>query len=244
MLKNFFLFPLHVIRKILTIVKNYKLPVQEKPSLRTRTWDLYYEDEMKNCYKHFRKYFDTSVILNTQDQIREHAILNALKNHKEDDLYLEFGVFSGGSANFFSKILKDKTLYGFDSFKGLKNDWKGHLLPTGHFNLKEKVPKVNNNVELIVGWVEDTLEDFLKENNNRKINFVHIDMDTYEPAKFILKKIKPFLKKNTIILFDEVYNFPGWNVGEYKALQEVFKEKEYTFIGFSRYGHQASIKIL
>ena len=38
--------------------------------------------------------------------------------------------------------------------------------------------------------------------------------------------------KKSIILFDELYNIPGWDVGEYKALTEVFSENEYKFIAF------------
>ena len=35
------------------------------------------------------------------------------------------------------------------------------------------------------------------------------------------------------ILFDELYNFTGWEVGEYKALIETFEESEYSFKAFS-----------
>ena len=71
-----------------------------------------------------------------------------------------------------------------------------------------------------------------------------MDVDTYESSKFILEKIKPFLIKGAIILFDEVYNFEGWDVGEYKALTEVFEDKDYQFISFSKDTSQAAIKIL
>ena len=41
----------------------------------------------------------------------------------------------------------------------------------------------------------------------------------------------------SIILFDEIYDFPGWSEGEYKALIEEFKEEEYKFLAFAtRYG--------
>ena len=41
------------------------------------------------------------------------------------------------------------------------------------------------------------------------------------------------MPKGSIIVFDELYNYPGWSVGEYKALTEVFDEKEYEFLVFS-----------
>ena len=42
-----------------------------------------------------------------------------------DGIYAEFGVFSGNSINYFSKNIKNKTFFGFDSFQGLKEDWFG-----------------------------------------------------------------------------------------------------------------------
>ena len=60
----------------------------------------------------------------------------------------------------------------------------------------------------------------------------------------ILKKIKPFLVSGAVILFDEMYNFPGWDVGEYKALQEEFNENEYKFKVFSIQDEKVVIKII
>ena len=69
-----------------------------------------------------------------------------------------------------------------------------------------------------------------------------MDMDTYPTTKFVLKEMKPFLADQCIIIFDEIYNFSGWKVGEYKALTEIFNEKEYKFICFSIDGPQAVIE--
>ena len=133
-------------------------------------------------------------------------------------------------------------MYAFDSFEGLKEDWVGTRLPKGHFNLNKKIPSLNSNVEPVVGWVEDTLEGFLN-NHNPKINFVHLDMDTYSPTKFTLEKIKPYLVKDAIILFDELYNYPGWRNGEYKALTEVFKEDEFKYKAFAINSVRCAIQI-
>lgn len=91
---------------------------------------------------------------------------------------------------------------------------------------------MNSNINPVIGWVEGTLDDFLSQYNPR-VNFIHFDMDTYSPTKFTLEKIKPYLTKNAIIIFDELYNYPGWENGEYKALKEVFSEKEFVFKAFS-----------
>jgi hypothetical protein len=203
--------------------------------------DMYVLEEREKCYNHFKKYFKNSMLM-AVPTLRNYAIKQAIKNEtKEDDYtYLEFGVYKGDTANFFSKYVNK--LYAFDSFEGLREDWVGWQDPAGTFNLDKKVPKLNTNVIPIVGWVQDTLDNFLEE-KKPKINFVHMDMDTYETSKFILTKIKPYLNNDAIILFDDLWWYPGWDVGEYKALKEVFNDDEYEFKAFAVYGEQVVIKL-
>ena len=104
----------------------------------------------------------------------------------------------------FQSSSKNLIVYCFDSFEGIKEDWVGTNLPRSYFSLNKKIPKLNSNVEPVVGWVEDTLDDFLKK-HNPKINFIHLDMDTYSPTKFTLEKLKPYMVKNAIIIFDEYF---------------------------------------
>jgi len=192
--------------------------------------EMFQKDETKESYLHFKKYFYSAIFLKPS-LLRKHAIKEALLNHQDGDYYLEFGVWTGTSLTLFAKILKKIPIYGFDSFEGLRESWVGHVLPRGAFNLNKKVPKLSKNCIPVVGWVQDTLPRFLKE-KEIIINFVHLDVDTYESTKFILKNIKPHLKDQAIIVFDELYNFSGWKVGEYKALTEILNDKEYSFIGF------------
>jgi hypothetical protein len=59
--------------------------------------------------------------------------------------------------------LKNKIWYGFDSFYGLQENWKGGWFSKNHFSLNGKSPKVNKNVKLIKGWFKNTLPIFLKK---------------------------------------------------------------------------------
>ncbi len=200
----------------------------------------YRENENLQCFNHFEKHLQNVIHLDGFE-IRKYAIEKSLLNDKEKNkFYLEFGVWKGTTANFFSEYVNK--LYAFDSFEGLREDWVGTRLPKGHFNLDKKIPKLNKNIEPIVGFIQDTLEDFLKK-HNPKINFAHMDMDTYESTKYALEKLKPYLIKDSIILFDELYNFPGWRNGEYKALQETFDESEYKFRAFSTRGSKVVIQL-
>ena len=202
------------------------------------------EYKNKETFEFFLDKFKNSVPFMERDTtaIRKYAIDLALSNKNENSeelYYLEFGVYDGTSANFFSEHVKN--LYAFDSFQGLPEDWKG-VHPKGTFSLKNKIPKLNSNVHMIVGWVEDTLDEFL-EQHNPKINFVHLDMDLYKPTKFTLQKIKPFLINKSIILFDELYNYINWKEGEFKALTEVFSNEEYEYKAFRLNGCQVVIEI-
>ena len=68
-------------------------------------------------------------------------------------------------------------------------------------------------------------------------------MDTHPSTKYALERLKSFLNKDAIIIFDELYNYPGWKSGEYKALKEVFKDDEYIFKAFNVLGEIVVIQI-
>ena len=70
-----------------------------------------------------------------------------------------------------------------------------------------------------------------------------MDLDTYESSKFVLQSIKPYLIDKCIILFDELYNFSGWDVGELKALNETFDEKEFFYKAFSETKSRVVIQV-
>lgn len=199
------------------------------------------ENLMNETLNNFKEHFKKSVLFKDVLKMREYAIKTSLLNDiNKENYYLEFGVWKGESTNTISKYVKQ--LYAFDSFEGLREDWSGTEFEKSVLSLNKKIPKLNSNVQPIVGWIEDTLDDFLKK-HNPKINFVHLDMDTYTPTKFILDRIKPYLVKDAIIIFDELYNYIGWEHGEYKALKEVFKENEFQYKAFNTLTSQVVIQI-
>tara|TARA_A100000164_G_scaffold365696_1_gene385589 strand:- start:240 stop:965 length:726 start_codon:yes stop_codon:yes gene_type:complete len=237
-----------IIKKILVKISRviyYLTPIEFKNYIKKKDnesgfYNFYSNKAMLECFNYFEKYFNNSLHLDNIN-IRKYAIEKSLLNDKEKrKFYLEFGVWKGSSANFFVQYL-DK-LYAFDSFEGLKEDWVGTEATKNHFNLNKKIPKLNKKIEPIVGFIQDTLIEFLKK-NNPEINFVHFDMDTYESTKYALEKIKPYLSKGAIIIFDELYNFPGWRQGEFKALQETFDETEYTYKAFAKNSGKVVIQL-
>ena len=102
-------------------------------------------------------------------------------------------------------MLKGITIYGFDSFEGLKEDMIGGYAdnPKGTFNLDKQPPQLNNNCVPVIGWIQNTLPKFISENKGLKINFVHIDTDTYFGTKASLSIFFSLLVDGGIIVIDD-----------------------------------------
>jgi hypothetical protein len=59
-------------------------------------------------------------------------------------------------------------------------------------------------------------------------------------------RIGDLITDGTIIVFDEIFNFPNWQrTGEYKAFVEFIEASglQYEFIGYIRHSVQMAIKI-
>ena len=235
-------------KKILSSISRFifwLIPEELRSSLLQKTLSidsLITKNSTFESYEYFKETFKKTVLFRDCTDLRKYAIEKAISNNNQKELFsLELGVWKGYSTNYFSKYVQK--LYAFDSFEGLGEDWRGNRdFPKGAFNLDKKIPELNSNIEPIVGFVQDTLDDFLIK-YNPKINFVHFDMDTYSPTKYTLERIKPLLVKDAILVFDELYNYPGFQEGELKALKEVFKDDEYTFKAFNVLGTQVVIQI-
>jgi len=183
-----------------------------------------------------------AMLIRRVEQIRGFAI----DRIPAEGLIIELGVFEGVGINFFADRLAARgdrrTVHGFDAFEGLSEDWYGKFLTArGKFDRKGRPPKVRANVELVIGWVEDTLGPFL-ERHASPVAFVHVDTDTYSPARHALELLKPRLAAGAVVLFDEHHGYPNWRNGEFRALREVFAPEEYRYIAFA--GQQAAIEIL
>ena len=77
----------------------------------------------------------------------------------KDGLVMEFGVFQGSTANQISRYLPNATIYGFDSFQGLPEDWdigSGRTAPKEAFDMRGGLPNVMSNVKLVKGFYNDT----------------------------------------------------------------------------------------
>ena len=167
---------------------------------------------------------------------------------------LEFGVFNGKSINIISNYFPDQTVYGFDSFEGLPEDWVTNPGPIKHtkgYFAVDKLPEVNPNVKLIKGFFDITLEKWIEEYSLEQVKFLHIDSDLYSSANYILTVLNDYIKPGTIIVFDELYPWSNedaylyWMEGEWKALVEWINTYNREFEVLCRNEHQqATVKII
>ncbi|MDR1373060.1 MAG: class I SAM-dependent methyltransferase [Dysgonamonadaceae bacterium] len=160
----------------------------------------------------------------------------------KNGLILEFGVFSGKTINHIASRVQ-QTVYGFDSFEGLPERWRDGF-STGHFQVTH-LPKVRQNVILIKGWFDQTLPSFLAE-HVEPISFLHIDCDLYSSTKTVFELCANRIHSGTVIVFDEYFNYDGWEDGEYKAFQEfvVANNIRYQYLGYNRFHEQVAVVIL
>ena len=156
-------------------------------------------------------------------------------------LVLEFGVATGQSINFIADALKSETIYGFDSFEGLPEDWTSSY-KKGHF--AQALPEVRDNVELVVGWYDQSLPSFLQA-HPEAVSFLHVDCDLYSSTKVIFDLLGDRIKPGTVIVFDEYFNYPTWREHEHKAFMEFVARRNvgFRYLGAVNCNKQAAVVI-
>lgn len=196
--------------------------------------DLYHQLHLESTREtiEFIKKNNLNSMMKLPGKTRLYTLLNSkLKNGQ----ILEFGVNSGKTINEIAKIFPDRTVYGFDTFTGLPEDWI--LLPKGHFNRDGKLPDVESNVKLVKGLIQETLTPFNSQHSD-PIAFLHIDTDLYSSAKTILTELQEKIQ-DTYILFDDYWNYPNWKEEEHKAFVEFIEESGKKFEYLAHNGNTA-----
>lgn len=154
-----------------------------------------------------------------------HATLEyALSLAPTGGLALEFGVYSGTTLKIIARA-RDGEVYGFDSFEGLPENWRAGF-DTGAFDVT--TPPDVPGAELVVGWFDDTLPGFLGAHPGQ-VDFLHIDSDLYRSAATVLEHVGPRLGPDSVVVFDEFFNYSGWRDHEARAWQEYVATHDVPF---------------
>jgi hypothetical protein len=164
---------------------------------------------------------------------------HALGLRSVEGLTLEFGVASGRTITQIARATPG-TVYGFDSFQGLPERWRPGF-ETGAF-AQAAPPRVPENVELVIGWFSETLPGFIARHPG-PVSFLHIDCDLYSSTAEILRHVGPRLTRGSVVVFNEYFNFPGWQQHERKAWKECVAELgiEYEYCAVNVVDQQVSL---
>lgn len=173
------------------------------------------------------------------------AVHNVASEHVEaDGLILEFGVFSARTTNYIAQIFPERIIHGFDSFEGLPEVWRDGFNQS-HF-ARNDLPEVRENIVLHKGWFDDSIPVFLSEvGSDIHVAYLHVDCDLYSSTKTIFDYLGNFFVDGTVIVFDEYFNYPGWEQGEHLAFQEFLSESgfEFEWITYNYAHEQAAVKL-
>lgn len=175
----------------------------------------------------------------------EYFLYSINKVSIQNGLWLEFGVWNGNTITELAKFTNK--IYGFDSFKGLPENWKKSerdILPKSFFGQNGRVPnhlKNNKKIEIVVGWFNETLPKFI-ELHKESCALIHIDCDLYSSTKTVLDQLQKNnqIVPGTVIMFDELIGYENFQEHELKALLE--SGIKYEYIGHTEM--QASIMVL
>lgn len=156
-------------------------------------------------------------------------------------MIMEFGVATGRTLNHWARLFPYQHIFGFDSFQGLPEDWTWYIRK-GHF--QQRLPRVRKNCRLQVGWFNDTLRPFL-EKNLGPVSLLHIDCDLYSSTKYVLDCLRDRIRVGTVIVFDEYFNFPGWQQDEFRAWREFCNHNgiRYEYIGMVTRHQKVAVRV-
>ena len=186
----------------------------------------YINNNMRHC-----------VICRNRKALFEYALAHA----DRAGLNAEFGVAQGASIRLLSKLVND-TVYGFDSFLGLPEDWAGTTERRGGFAGRPK--RLPGNVRIHEGAFAESVPVFL-ENHDQPLRFMHVDCDLYSSTRTVFNLMAPRIGPGTVIVFDEYFNYPNWQEHEYRAFQEFIGEsgRSYSYLAFTARGGSVAVKI-
>ncbi|NQT17318.1 MAG: class I SAM-dependent methyltransferase [Planctomycetes bacterium] len=176
----------------------------------------------------------------------KYALLDCSLQAVEDDsdgLYCEFGVYTGDTINYIAQRAPQHAIHGFDSFEGLPETWRTGFAE-GAFTMAG-LPRVRENVELHKGWFDQSLPVWA-EAHPGPVAFLHLDADLYSSTKTVFDILGDRIVPGTVIQFDEYFNYPGWQEGEFKAFGEFVDSRriEFEYLAYCDQHEQVSVRIL
>lgn len=163
--------------------------------------------------------------------LQKHPLEHVLQHETLKPGYIiELGVFQGCSITKIANRFPNRKIFGFDSFEGLPESWErpDMSFEKGAFNTNKRLPYVPDNVTLIPGWFDETLPAFASAMTDT-IALLHVDCDIYSSTRCAFDNFANFIVPGTIIVFDELFNYPTYEKHELLAFFEFLQKTKHTF---------------
>lgn len=157
-----------------------------------------------------------------------------------DGLVLEFGVYFGRSLGVLAA--GNPEVHGFDSFEGLPEAWNA-AEGAGAYSTRGTRPQIPNAI-LHPGWFEDTLPPFL-ERHDGPVRLLHVDCDLHSSTRTVLQGLRHRIVPGTVIVFDDLLGYPGFEAHELRALEEFVTDggRTYEVVAAALLGREVAIRI-
>jgi len=174
---------------------------------------------------------------------RVDVMYTAYQAAEVDGFICELGVYRGQSLNEIARHYAPNEVHGFDTFTGLPEFWRDGF-PEGAFDVTSEKLVFEKNCVLHKGLFSETLPVFL-EKTEGPAKLIHVDCDLYSSTVSALHVLASRIKIGTVIVFDEYFNYPGWQEHEHKALCEFLKASKLKceYIAYNKIGQQVAIII-
>lgn len=162
---------------------------------------------------------------------------------RQSGFICELGVYRGQSLNEIAKHYPLEYIHGFDTFTGLPEFWRNGF-PEGAFDASSEKLAFEKNCILHKGLFSETLPVFLEQTMDQA-RLVHVDCDLYSSSISALRILAPRIRAGTVIVFDEYFNYPGWQTHEHKAFLEFLDMtgRDCEYIAFNKTGQQVAVLI-
>ncbi len=155
---------------------------------------------------------------------------------------VEVGVYKGASFFTWAALLdtfcpfdQSRLVYGFEWFQGLKSfgEYDNTQAPEAtvpyaarreglelllQLHASDSITGNFQRCQLIDGNIHETLPHFLREHSGLRISLLHLDLDLYEPTRYALAQLYPFITPGGVVCCDQ-YGLPQW-AGESRAVDE------------------------
>ena len=171
------------------------------------------------------------------------TLRHGLELVKVDGLALEFGVAGGTTLRIISEALRPTghDVWGFDVWSGLPEAWRTGF-PAGEF--AQPAPPAVPGAQLVSGLFEDTLPGFLDDHPG-PVAFAHLDADLYSSTRTVLDLIGDRLVPGSVLVFDEYFNYPGWQRHEHRAWSEFVARTgtRFDYLGYTADHEQVVVRL-